>query len=187
MGRPKALLPFAGESLLERVLRRTRALAKESIVVSAADLVLPPLPAGVRVVTDAVPLQGPLAGILQGLRAATTEICFVCACDLPFVSLRLARALLELSPGFDAVIPRWQGHLQPLLATYHRTLIPVLEELLAAGLGPMSIVKRARCLEVAQEEIERIEPGAASFFDIDTPEAYAEALRKAATAPETEP
>lgn len=178
MGSPKALLPFGKETLLERVIRRISEISTDIVVVTGEHVALPALPEGVRVVVDEIPLQGPLAGILYGLRAAQTDLCFVCSCDLPFLGGRLARALLDLAGDFDAVVPRWGQHLQPMLAVYRRRLIPVFEELLAAGrLGPSSVLERANGRELASEEIERIEPGGASFFDIDTPEAYEEALR----------
>ena len=71
MGRPKALLPFGSESLVERVVRRMAAVSDEVIVVSGPHLGLPPLAAGVRVVEDEEPLEGPLSGIRYGLRATT--------------------------------------------------------------------------------------------------------------------
>ncbi len=180
MGSPKALLPFEGETLLERVVRRVSGLSSDIVVVTGEHVVLPALAPGVRVIVDEIPLQGPLAGILYGLRAARTDLCFVCSCDLPFLSPRLICALVELAAGFDAVVPRWERHLQPLLAVYRRRLLPIFEELLAAGrLGPAFILEHINGREVTSEEIERLEPGGASFFDIDTPESYEKALHMA--------
>src|SRR5205823_4648191 len=85
MGRPKALLPFGAETLIERVVRRLAAGSSEVVVVSGPHLRLPPLPEEVRIVTDEVPLQGPVGGIRYGLAAARTELGFVCGCDHPFL------------------------------------------------------------------------------------------------------
>ena len=45
MGRPKALLPFGPEVMLERVVRILSAVARPIVVVAAPDQELPPLPA----------------------------------------------------------------------------------------------------------------------------------------------
>lgn len=179
MRAPKALLPFGKGTLLERVIDGVSGFSSEILVVTGDHVALPALPSGVRVVLDDVPLQGPLAGILYGLRESHSNLCFVCSCDLPFLDNRLALSLLEIAADFDAVVPRWGERLQPLLAVYRRRLIPIFEELLSEGrLGPTAVLERVRGRELAAEEIEHIEPGGTSFFDIDTPEAYEEALRR---------
>src|SRR5437870_12517229 len=89
MGRPKALLPFGAETLIERVVRRLEPIAAEIVVVSGPHLVLPVL-RHARIVEDETPLQGPVAGILYGLRAARTDLSFVCGCDHPFLEPAVA-------------------------------------------------------------------------------------------------
>ncbi len=178
MGCPKALLPFGGETLIERAARRMAETADEVIVVSAADIVLPPLEGRVRVVVDAEPHRGPVAGIVYGLRAASLEAAFVGACDHPFLRPDLVRFLVDRLEGFDGVMPRWLGHPQPLLAVYRRRLVSVFESLLARDAGAFAILESAAIREVAPQEIRPIDPEGESFRDLDTPEAYAEALAR---------
>jgi molybdopterin-guanine dinucleotide biosynthesis protein A len=174
MGRPKALLPFGGETLIERAVRRIAEVAEAVLVVSGADLALPPLRA--RVIVDDQPHRGPVAGIVHGFGAAATDVVLVCGCDQPFVRPELVRLLAERLEGFDGVMPRWLGHPQPLLAVYRRALRPKFEALLARGAGAFAILEAAGIRELSAEEIRSVDPEGDSFRDLDTPEAYAEAL-----------
>lgn len=179
MGRPKPLLSFGGEPLLVRVLRRLSAISSDVVVAAAEGVRLPPLPPDVRVVKDATPGLGPLAGLVEGLRAARRELCLVCGGDHPFPSEPFARWLLERARERTPVVPRWDGRLQPLFAVWSRSLLARLERLLderrlglgaaAASLGP---------LEVSEEEVARIDPEGLSFLDLDDPADLERALRR---------
>ena len=61
MGRPKALLPFAGEPLIAHVVRKLKRIFAEAVVVAAPEQELPTLP--VTLVRDEVAYQGPVSGI----------------------------------------------------------------------------------------------------------------------------
>ncbi|MGH7855910.1 MAG: molybdenum cofactor guanylyltransferase [Candidatus Binatia bacterium] len=181
MKRPKALLAFGDETLIERVVCRLAPLANRTIVVSAAHVPLPALPRGVRVVEDTIPLLGPAAGILHGLRATETDLSFVCSCDQPFPSVALGRLLVEHAKESDLVIPRWHGRLQPLFAVYRRSLLPHFEREIGRGERRLlSLVAGASPREVPEKEIAAVDPEGRSFFDVDTPGKYRAALRIAA-------
>ena len=131
MGSPKALLPFDGEPLIVHIVRRLQRLFTRIVVVAAPEQQLPDLP--VTVVRDEVAFQGPVGGIYYGLGAARDEIGFVTSCDAAFSNARLISHLLSLAPGFDVIVPRWEGRLQPLNAVYRRTVLPALEAQHANG------------------------------------------------------
>src|SRR5215472_10050859 len=69
MGRPKAWLPFDGEPMLVRVVRRLGEAVGPLVVVAAPGQDVPPLPADVEVVRDEVAGRGPLQGLQAGLEA----------------------------------------------------------------------------------------------------------------------
>ncbi|HXG52940.1 MAG TPA: NTP transferase domain-containing protein [candidate division Zixibacteria bacterium] len=176
MGRAKALLPFAGRPLVCHLAATLGSLFDEVIVVAAPGQELPELPA--RVVRDAVPHQGPVGGICYGLAAARSELCFVTSCDVAFLNLRLISYLLSRAPGYDVVVPRWEDRLQPLHAVYRRTVVPLLEEQLRTGeLRPVYLFDKVPCLQLGEEEIRKFDPEGLSFFNMNTPEDYAAALR----------
>jgi molybdopterin-guanine dinucleotide biosynthesis protein A len=90
---------------------------------------------------------------------------------MPFLNLALLQHMASLAPGHDAVVPRWQGELEPLHAIYSRQCITVVEPILRHGGG--RIVEfyaaiRVRYLE--PEEITRFDPEGLSFFNINSPE-----------------
>src|SRR5260370_41861956 len=115
--------------MVQRVARRLRAALPELVVVRGPGEELPPIEA--RFVEDRVQGEGPVAGLAAGLSAVTTPFAFVVSCDVPFVSIAVARGLLSLADEYDVVVPRWEGRLHPLQAVYRAALAPMLEDELA--------------------------------------------------------
>ena len=176
MGRPKALLPFGAETLIERVVRRLEAIASEVVVVSGPHLVLPALH-NARVIEDEKPLQGPVAGILNGLRAARTDLGFVCGCDHPFVEPAVVRLLVERAAAARGAVAVFDGIPQPLVGVYRQSVAEIAASMLAAGeRRAAALVRRAGLVEVPEEELRRADPSGRGFLDVDTPEAYNRAL-----------
>jgi molybdopterin-guanine dinucleotide biosynthesis protein A len=131
MKRDKALLPVAGEPLVQRILSQVQGLFDE-ILVSVAK--------GRRYdflqysqVEDEVDGLGPLAGILSGLRAARNPVSFVMACDVPRLDRDFVSRMLDAAEDFDIAVPRTDKGLEPLLAVYKKTAIPHIERLLASS------------------------------------------------------
>ncbi|MCP4217553.1 MAG: molybdenum cofactor guanylyltransferase [bacterium] len=90
--------------------------------------------ANYRTVVDQAPGQGPLMGILTGLRASSNAINFVVACDIPDIDGPYLDTLLALAPDYDIVVPvSGQEKYEPLFAVYNKRVIPIIEETLAAG------------------------------------------------------
>lgn len=177
MGTPKALLLFDGEPLIVHIVTRLRRLFAEVVVVAAPGQDLPSMP--VTLVHDDVGYQGPVGGICYGLRASGGDVSFVTACDTAFLSSRLISHLLSQIPQHDVVVPHWQGRLQPLHAVYRRSVLPLLEGQLARGeLRPVFLFDKVRTRTIDEEEIRRFDPEGWSFFNMNTPDEYSEALKR---------
>jgi molybdopterin-guanine dinucleotide biosynthesis protein A len=177
MGTPKAMLLFDDEPLIVHLVATLRRLFAEVVVVAAPGQDLPSMP--VTLVRDDVAYQGPVGGICYGLRAGSGEVSFVTACDSAFPSLRLISHLLSRIPQHDVVVPYWQGRLQPLHAVYRRSVLPLLEGQLARGeLRPVSLFDKVRTRTIGEEEIGLLDPEGLSFFNMNTPEDYSEALKR---------
>ena len=175
MGRPKALLPFAGEPLLVHTVRRLATRFADIVVVAAPGQDLPQLP--VTLVHDAVAYQGPVGGLYYGLQAARRAVCFVSSCDAPFLNLDLVAWLVALSTGYDVVVPVWQDRLQPLHAVYRRSVIPRLQSQLERGqLRPVALYDTVRTRRVSPEELRRFDPDGHSFRNLNSPQDYQAAL-----------
>src|SRR5689334_1590078 len=85
MGRPKAWLPFGGETMLQRVVRVLREVVDPVAVVAAPGQDIPELPTGVRVIRDEIEGKGPLGGLCAGLSAIAGECdaVYLSSCDVP--------------------------------------------------------------------------------------------------------
>lgn len=175
MGTPKALLRFDHEPLIVHLVGRLQPLFPSIIVVAAPDQELPVMP--VTTVRDEVAHQGPVGGIYYGLRAVKDAFAFVTSCDSVFLNTTLVAHLVSRIEGVDVVVPRWDGRLQPLVAVYRTSLVPVLERQLASGeLRPVSLFERVRTRQVEEEEIRAFDRAGDSFFNMNHPEDYVEAL-----------
>jgi len=133
MGRPKALLEYAGRSFAARVADALRAELAEIHVIGDG-----PLAADLGEVTrlaDAAGLQGPLAGIVAALRHRPECAWLIAACDLPLADPGAVRWLLaQRAPGRLAVLPRLGvARVEPLLALYEPAARAVLEALVERG------------------------------------------------------
>ncbi len=123
------------------------------------------------VVVDEQEGQGPLMGLYSGLKASGNPICFVSACDMPFVNEALVRLLLQESTGFDMAAPRLNGYWEPLLAVYHKRLLPLIEKQLTNGQRKVSSFFRdARIRTITEDQLKTADPELLSFFNINTPQ-----------------
>jgi len=177
MGTDKALLPFLGQPLILRPLRRLAGLADEVLITSNQAenyrfLGLTPIP-------DLLPGFGALGGLYTALSAARHPYVAVVACDMPFASPELFALELVLlrETGADAVIPRSDAGTQPFHAVYRReTCLPQVQAALEAGKRRVdawfSWVK-IRYLEPA--EFLPYDPEQHAFLNINTPEELKEA------------
>lgn len=183
MGRDKALLPFGGETLLERVLHRLVPVAGERRVVCRAAQELPPLPSDVVVVHDEVEGLGPLGGLGPGLRGGGADRWFVTSCDAPFVRPELVE-LLERRLGTARIaVPRAGGYHQPLAALYRSDVLADLDELVAERrLRPFFLFERVETVVLEEDELRSVDPELESFLNCNDPEAYRAALRRAGLA-----
>ncbi len=136
MGRDKALLEIHGQSMIVRAAAGLSSLTDE-IIISASD------PSqyqslGFPVIADVFPGQGPLAGLHAAMSHTRRPLLLLLACDLPRVSSGLLSHIVELSVGFDAVIPRTSdGRIHPLCAVYRRTCLPFIQEALIHQVNKM--------------------------------------------------
>lgn len=177
MGTSKALLLFDNQPLIVHIVDTLTRLFAEVVVVASPGQEIPSMP--VTLVRDDVAYQGPVGGLCYGLKAATEEICFVTACDSAFLSPALISHLVDRSAAWDVVVPHWQGRFQPLHAVYRRSVLPLLEAQLARGeLRPVSLFDRVRTLRIDEEEIRRFDSDGSSFFNMNSPGDYEQALER---------
>ena len=177
MGSDKGLLPLAGKPLIEHLLARVDGLGDEILITTNQPQRYSYL--GVKLVADAVPDAGTLAGLQTALSAAQGASVLVLACDMPFVSRPLLQHLIRLAPQADVVIPQHRGNYEPLHAVYNKyNCLHALEAALEAGeKRVISFFPRVQVAIVGEAELARLDPKGSSFFNINTPEELDQAER----------
>lgn len=177
MGRDKAALPFGELPLLTWMVRRVAAVCQPVIVVARnADAYRD---CGATVITDRWPGEGPLVGLHAGLAATETEYAAAIACDLPFIEPALLAGLIDLSPGWSAVVPEALGNIHPLCAVYRRSVAQTAEDLLRRGGGSLRHLLAEPALRVrlvSEEDLREWDPALRSFTNVNTPEEYEKAI-----------
>lgn len=182
MGRNKAVMPFNGQPLIERILARVGSLANEILIVANQPddfihLGLPILP-------DLLPGKGALGGLYTALSAAHYPFAAVIACDMPFVSPQLVRLELELADReeMDVVLPVSSSGPEPLHAVYRPAacLKPVERALSAGQMRMISWMGEVKVRKINSEELLDWDIDERAFLNVNTPEeiAAAEALER---------
>ncbi len=174
MGIDKAFLKVGGIPMIERVLRSLKAVFQAIIIVPNAPERYAAY--GARVVSDVFDKRGPLTGIHSGLLRSSDEYNFVVACDMPFLNPRVIAYMAGLAEGYDIVVPKIAGLVEPLHAVYARKLVPVIEEHI--GHGQQRIQELFGTLTVryvAEHELDCFDPARMSFKNLNTPQEYEEA------------
>lgn len=181
-GSAKPAAAWRGKTLVETVADVLSGVFDSTLVVVKDPAPFLRLEApGRRVVRDLRPEAHALGGVRSALAHAGTERVFVCACDVPFLDAGLVRALAGLGRGFDAVVPVWEGRLQPLCAVYARACAPAMDRLLARENPRVrEIFGSVRTRVVSEAEVRAFDPRGRSFTDLDTRAEYERAREVAA-------
>ena len=177
MGRNKALMPLAGQRLVDRVLAVLRNIFDDLLMVTNSPDLYADL--GLRMVPDLVAGKGALGGIHSAIHHTATPHCLVVACDMPFLNAGVLRYLAEQRAGYDVVVPSVHGRPQPLHAVYGKACLqPIARRLETERLNVVSFFPDVRVREVTAEELAGFDPEGLSFRNLNTPEEFAEAARR---------
>lgn len=139
MGRDKATLPVPGRvdgrTFVEQLVDVVGQRCAPVFVVAAVGQRLPDLPA--TVLRDPIPGLGPLPAVGLGLAAAAAagaRRAFVCAVDMPLLTVELIEALdgLAAESAAELVLP-WDGRDHYLCGVYRTRLAERIAVLVAAG------------------------------------------------------
>jgi len=171
LGQDKALETIGNKNLLHWVVSYLSLFKSNIIIVTAEKQSLSQLTdyPQLRIVTDAYPDKGPLAGIYTGLATSDSLHNLVVACDMPFLNYALLDYILQISADFDLVIPRLGDMVEPLHAVYSKTCLPPIKSLLEQGnLSIRGLFSLVRVRYVEATEINRFDPEHLSFFNINT-------------------
>jgi len=171
-GRDKAFAAVEGEPIAVRAVRIFRSLFAQVLVSTNR----PERFAGldVQTVADQFPGCGPLAGIHAALLASRYPHVFVAACDMPGLDPDVIRFLLGRVANADAVVPCWDGDVEPLHAVYAVGALREIEAHLRAGQNAVrDVLRRLRVDYVSEAEMRAVRGAARSLTNVNTPEELA--------------
>jgi molybdenum cofactor guanylyltransferase len=180
MGSPKALLPFGGETMLQRVVRLLGSVVSPIVVVAAPGQSLPALNGDVIVTRDEHEGRGPLEALRAGLKAlpVTVASAYVTSCDVPLLVPAFAQRMIELLGDSEIAVMEIDGFPHPLSAVYRRDTLPHVEALLAQGrLRPVFLFDAVKTRRVRPEEMTVVDPQLDTLRNLNTREDYERTLR----------
>jgi molybdenum cofactor guanylyltransferase len=173
LGRNKIVETVGKKSLFERVVCRLASFRSEIIAVVAEGSSLPQLVSypGLKIVKDIFPGKGSLGGVYTGLVKSNSHYNIVVAGDMPFLNLNLLNYMVRMTEGFDLVVPRLNGCLEPLHAIYARSCIGPIEKLIKQDdLKILDFYDEVKVKYLDNDAIDRYDPRHLSFFNINTQE-----------------
>jgi molybdopterin-guanine dinucleotide biosynthesis protein A len=200
----KAVADLAGVPMSRRVADRLASVVDELVVNcrpdqrAALETAMEGYEHPVVFAVDDSPDRGPMAGIYEGLRAASGEYAIVVACDMPFVDPAVVSYLFDRADGtadppadaddegeppYDAAVPRLgDGWFQTTQAVFRpEPMADACEEALREGkrkiLDPLFSLSYA---VVSEAELEALAGGAAlsTFDNVNTREEFEAAERR---------
>ena len=171
LGRDKVTVSVENKILIQWVISGLAFLDTDIIIVTAEKEPVPPdidYPK-LRTVSDIYPGRGSLGGVYTGLVSSNSFYNLVAACDMPFLNQDLLRYMIQVSAGFDLVVPRLADRIEPLHAVYSKNCIEPAELLLKQDeLQIFRFYDSVKVRYVEAEEIDRFDPHHLSFFNINT-------------------
>ena len=124
---------------------------------------------------DPARVEGPLRGVIGGLAACLSGWAWVVACDQPMLNPDLLMALAEDAREDDlALIPEWQGRLQPLTGLYAVAAGEKLKQ--CADAGEHSLIGALKIIGFrvfSEDRCRAVDPAGAGFLNINRPDQLA--------------
>ena len=174
MGQDKALLPFLGTTLVERVISRVAPLGDELLITTNnpqeyLDFKFP-------IFRDLLPGKGALGGLYTALSVARFPIVIVVACDMPFVNTDiLAQAIEKLQANdVDVVIPQTEKGYEPFHAVYRReSCLSAVQSALQSGEKRLiSWFPKVKVTPITESELDQYDPQRIAFRNLNTREDF---------------
>ncbi|HUL34263.1 MAG TPA: molybdenum cofactor guanylyltransferase [Candidatus Eisenbacteria bacterium] len=192
-GVDKALVEFDGKSMLQRSCDLLSAACKSARIIAPVDKYPQ---AAVPVIADKWPGEGPLGGILTalyhaeeisyalaGARTAGLEsrsFCLILSCDMPFLTLEWLIHMVDRAAisKAEVIVPKSQNGLEPLCACWRTDAAPAIQSSFKGGVRKVTEAMKRLRMEVLDEAVwKRFDTDGRLFWNMNTPEDYAEARR----------
>ncbi len=185
MGEDKALKPFLGRPLIQRVVERLSPIADEMVVTTNRPEDYQFL--GLRLTPDLKPGRGALGGLYTAVASASHPLVAVVACDMPFASPTLLEAAsrLMVQEEADVVIAKSDEGYEPIHAVYRRaTCLPAIESAIDADQWKViAWFPQVKVRVLTSDEVKAFDPDGLAFWNVNTPEEFIQAEQLAQSKP----
>ncbi len=179
MGEDKALKPFLGRPLIQRVVERLSPIADELIVTTNRPDDYRFLGLRLTLRADLKPGRGALGGLYTAIASASHPLVAVVACDMPFASATLFEGASKIlvEEKVDVVIAKSEEGYEPLHALYRReTCLPAIESAIDADQWKViAWFPQVKVRVLTSEEIKHYDPSGLAFWNVNTPEEFSKA------------
>lgn len=175
-GSPKLEATLDGRTLLDHSIDVARQVTDQIIVAIATGATGQPERSGLRIVADAEPFEGPLAGAASALASVSTPLAIVIGGDMPRLSPAVLEAMLNAigdpNRPADAVVLADGETPRPLpLAIRVEPARVAAAALLASGERSLrALFARLGARALPETEWRALDPSGGSLVDIDLPE-----------------
>jgi len=175
----KALIPFAGKTLIEYIYDHLSENFNRVIIIGSKDKYSFIKDAEIR--NDIYQNKGPLAGIYTGLYFSETNYNFICGCDMPFLNSNYFNYLkgnLTKQDKAEIIVPKYNGFLEPLAALYHYSLLKRIQnEILNNNLRIKSFYNNAEKKILSESSLEKKFDLKRLFFNLNYPQDLEQLLK----------
>ncbi|PTX17537.1 molybdenum cofactor guanylyltransferase [Halanaerobium congolense] len=175
----KALLPFAGTTLIEYIYSNLKKNFNKVIIIGSKDKYS--FIDDVEIHEDIYKNKGPLAGIYTGLYFSETNYNFICGCDMPFLNSNYFNYLkgnLTKQDKAEIIVPKYNGFLEPLAALYHYSLLKRIQnEILNNNLRIKSFYNNAEKKILSESSLEKKFDLKRLFFNLNYPQDLEQLLK----------
>lgn len=176
MGRDKARLEIAGQTLLARQIALVRDVGAHEVFISdrgQSDYST----FGCRVLRDRFPDAGPLAGIERALDASTSPLLLVLAVDMPAMNGTILGNVIAACSDDCGAIPKSRHGIEPLAAIYPKTALDRLNLELGQGKTPGARWFADECVAAGLARfVEVTEAESGCFASCNSPEDFERCL-----------
>jgi len=172
-GLDKPLLEISGIPMLRHVMDAISQVCDEIVVSVGNDQQrskIGSILGDAIIVCDAFEGIGPLEGIRQSCRIVSRDLTAIVACDLPLLDAAVLEYLFNSIGPFDGAIPRWpDGKVEPLYSAFRtRRLAAAVEGAIRGDKRRIMDALRSLSIHyVPMEELGEIDPGLASFINVN--------------------
>ena len=174
-GIEKALLRVGGDRILDRIYAIYRELFDEIILVTNNPEKF--LAWDLLIVSDLFPIRSSLTGIHAGLFYMSNPYGFISACDTPFLKKEMVETIIgKIEAHIDIVMPETTAGFEPLCAAYSKRCLEAAQNHLEREkLKITKTFRKNRIKTISERALRKIDPELRSFFNINTPEDLARA------------